>query len=428
MLTRLLVPRNLFNPLTVFTGIWLLTFALYELDRVLGFFNIGLTEYAGFMFVFSFVSFFIACSQGMVTARRLISDKAVAIRDKELDKLTNMNWLLLPIFASGVLWKYGIAGLSYGAFSENLSLIRQDALTGEFSFPLLCRLMTLSGYLIVLNLGVLYTLRPRPQYIVMMIVSILLSFVNDATTAGRGATFNSILLLASTGAMASSVRRGRLEIRPIVGATGVLIVGLLLTSTILYLRSDRSVSFFDRLVFDNYVYLTGAVPATSIFIEQPWPKEVPLQWTLAGLYQLVDTVMAPVFGWTFVSDSESFQTYYASITNIGPFNSACHIAYFYSDLGELGVIFLSACLGFFSGYAFQKALRQQRIVDIQLSALLIFAVFFTVRGILTNGMVFWVCLAMLVIQHRFVQSLATLRRPEMNSIGSPRVSHPQNSG
>jgi len=166
----------------------------------------------------------------------------------------------------------------------------------------------------------------------------------------------------------------------------------------LYLRSDGTVTFVERLLVDNYIYTVGPVPALTHYLENPWPRDVPGQWTFAGIYQAADTLLGLV-GSGRILTPETFQTYYAPITDLGPFNVASHVVYFYSDLGAVGVVLFSSVMGLVTGYAFIRALRTKRVSDIQTASLLMFLQIFSVRGVVTNGVMFWVCLVFVAVQH-----------------------------
>jgi len=67
-----------------------------------------------------------------------------------------------------------------------------------------------------------------------------------------------------------------------------------------------------------------------------------------------------------------------------------------------GIIILPYILGFTSMHLFFKALHKKRILDIELAALLMATVVFTVRGIYTNGPFFWFAIVVILFQQRLL--------------------------
>lgn len=399
--TRLLCNGMPFNPLSAFFGVWLFGLGLYELDRVFEIFYVRLSEDANSLLILSFAWFFIAAILGMIIAIRVVRARALSIDDKQLNVIYKVTLLLFAVFLTGVMWKYSIVISKYGALFENLPDIRQEAFTGELTFPFISRLMTVLGYMVVLNLSILAVFRRKAKFISLLVVAILLNFLNDSTTGMRGSTVNSVLFLVSAVLLSGTVLMKRIGIKHLLMGTCILLGGVLLVTGILYLRDGGARSFLERLTRDNYVYTVGTIPSLSVFIDNPWPASVPGQWTFAGLYQLLDIVLANLIGVTLLS-AETFDTFYAPITRLGPFNSSGYLLYFYSDLREPGVVVFSALMGFASAYLFMKAVLQKQIVDIQLAALLMSLVIFSIRGIYTNGMSFWVTLTLVIIQHQML--------------------------
>jgi hypothetical protein len=160
----------------------------------------------------------------------------------------------------------------------------------------------------------------------------------------------------------------------------------------------------ERALLDNYVYMLSPILTTVHFLEHPWPGDLVGQWTFAGIHQTVDGVLASLGDRT--SAADSFGTYYAPVIDLGPVNVANYVVYLYSDFGESGVAVASGVMGLLAGWAFVRALRVKRIVEIQLAGLLMFLLIFSVRGLVTNGTMFWVSIAFIMIQHA-VLSLPT---------------------
>lgn len=404
--TRTALRGVFFNPLICFVVVWLLTFALYEFDATIGLFVVGPGTHETFLILLGLCSFVTGAVVAVLPAKR-VSPGPLAVQGGTLLNLSRLTLLLLPIFALGVAWKYVTVASVYGGLLLNLPEIRAAASLGLLSFPLLSRAMTLFGYVIILNLALLLVFRPRPLLVICCVGVVLLSLVNDMTTAARGSTFNAVLLL-TCGMLMATAARSQVAWRDIRISVSLFVLGLLLTTGVLYLRSDRTISFLGRLTLDGYIYLVGNVPAMAYFFDNPWPASLPLQWTFAGLYQLADMLMAPL-GIQSLSP-EVLATQYAPISSVGPFNSSAFLTYFHSDMGDIGVVLLSFLMGFICTYRFLVAIIRRRVLDIQIAALLMGLVIFSIKGIMTNGVMFWVTWIVVTLQDCAMRWGATATR------------------
>ena len=394
--TRIWLRDDWFNPLTAFFGVWTLNLALYELDRWLQVFNVRLSPLADSILSVSLISVFLGGGIGIMAGLLAAKEGPSDIDDVQLDRLQVIAALLFVVFVAGVAWRYAVTASTYGVLLENLSAIREAAYVGDIAAPTASRLMTLAGYLVILNLAVVVVFRPRAILLLLLIATVGLNFVSDLTVGVRGSTFNSALLVMTTALVALRVRQGRTRMSHFVTGAALGLTAVLLMTAMLYLRSDRSLTFIERFVVDNYVYTVGPIPALSHYFENPWPGDVPGQWTFAGVYQAIDSMLILLGGDRLLTP---FQTYYAPITELGPFNVAPYVQYFYSVFGVAGVILLSGLVGVVAGYAFVIALRTKQIAALQLASVLMFLVIFSVRGVMTNGIMFWVCLAFIATQN-----------------------------
>jgi len=397
-LTPVLCRGVVVNPLVVFSGVWLIDLALYDLDRVFGFFYVQLSEYAGLLLSLSLLLVFIGTALGLIVASDRIREDSPEVEHDRLGGLVGLTYVLTVIAAIAALWRYQTAVSAFGPLFENITRLRAASFSGVLTFSAVSRVLSLLGYVAVLNCGVLLGYRWVPKLAAAAVVVVAADFFNDAAVGMRGSTMNAILLLVTATLLALAIKRQRLRIIHLVAAGGTMLAGIALITVILYLRSGSPISYWGRLVTDNYVYLVGTVPSLSVFVANPWPVIAPGQYTFLALFQVVDWLGQSVSGMSPFAPG-MFATYYAPVTTLGPFNASGYLAYFYGDLREPGVIVLSLVMGFASGYAFMKALRRKRIVDIQVASLFLFLLIFSIRGVETSGIWFWMTLLAIGFQH-----------------------------
>ena len=409
--TRRVSPGLLFNPLVGFFGIWLLNLVFYEFDAFVKFFYVRLSPHAEALLGLSFTSYFIGAVVGMALLGRRTTTRPPEIDERSLGVLGNATLFALAVFTAGVLWKYHASTAAYGPIFGHLSEIRHDVVAGILKQPLLSRAMTLAGYLVVLNLGVLIAFRGGAALSLATLPIALLALLDDATTASRGFTFNVILLLVSTILLASGIRGRPVGLRSLAGAAAALATGLALTAIILHFRSHGSVSYLVGLVRESYLYFVGTVPALSVFSDHPWAISAPGQWTFAPLYLVLDRLGRHLFH-VAILQPDAYHTFYAPITHLEAFNSSSYLTYFYSDAGPAGTAILSGAMGLAAGVLFMRAMRLKRVVDIQVAALMMYLVLFSIRGIATNGPMFWITLGLVLGQHVILASGTRARTAE----------------
>jgi len=389
---------GLFHPSTVFLGIWLANFSFYALEGRFDMFHYELTPYAQWLFIASFITFFLGMLIVPMAPPGTKNKKSMAISDGQISFLYRTAKYLLVFYAFAVGFKYVILVAKYGNPFASLSQVRYDAWNKIIIYPEYLYLLTLPAYLMVLNLGILLALKKSKKVILLVAAALALAFLNDCTIGMRGGMTNFSLLLACSYFM-TYVSLGKKVTLKHVAELSLLAVGLLLVLTaMLYMRTDKSVSFGSRFVKDTYLYFVGTIPACGYFFEHPWGSSAPAIWTFGGIYKAADVLLGAA---GIPYSPTGLETHYAAITRVGPFNCSSHLTYYYSDFGEIGVIIVPYLLGFISSYLFLKALYYKRILHIQLASLLLATLIFSVRGIYTNGVFFWVVVILVVAQHLF---------------------------
>ena len=419
--TRKLCRDAIFNPLTAFFGVWLVDLGLYELDGYFRFFYVRLSEYATFLLVLSFTLVLIGGILGMIAVRRTAQDQVFGLDRQAFRGLVTLTYVCVGLAILAALWRYHVVVVNYGSLFRNLATVRHDAFAGTLTYPLLSRVMSLFGYVAILNIGVLLATRWRFSWLALGVLVVSADFINDATVGMRGSTFNAVLLLVTTVLTTLTIKLGRIGLRHLLAAGSAILAGLCLITVILYLRSGHFVglpSFRDRLLQDNYIYLVGTIPSLTVFLNKPWPTVVGGQYTFLPLFVGLDWISRHALGVALIPAAVG--TYYAPITK-GPFNSTSYLAYFYSDFRLPGIIVLSFLMGYVSNYAFMKAFRTKRLLDIQIASLLTFTMIFSVRGIETNGTAFWAILILLSAQHFALKVRRRWRPPHSHVARMPDI-------
>jgi oligosaccharide repeat unit polymerase len=407
VLSGIFYRKYFLNPIVVFFAIWLFSLLLYELDAHFKFFYVRLSSKAEIIFFISFFAFFIGSLTVALPLRNKEKNRTQpGIEDRQLGFLYKIVKITFFVFLGAVFCKYILLFQRYGNPFANLALIRMES-SGKFCFPLILRFLSLSGYLLILNLGILIVLHCNKKIVFLTLASLILSFLNAASIGGRGSAFLTALFFITTVLVALIIKYKKIKIRfLLMGIAGILICVLSLT-TVVYLRNDGKIAFMNRVIADNYLYIVGPIPATSFFIQEPWPSRLAGYNTMAGMYQLLDIASVSLFKINLLVPQD-LQSSFAKITNIGPFNTSSYITYFYSDFKEAGVVIFSYLLGLITTYLFFRAIFYRRIIDIQLLAIAMTNLLLSPRGILTNGINFWVILAVLIIQHRILTKPARI--------------------
>lgn len=402
--SRILFNLSVFNPLVIFFLIWTFVLLLYSLDIRHFFFYAEMSQKAEQFLIISFFFFLF----GYLTAAMYISKQKIAaslsLKNKSLKNIYTLTKFFSLIFFAGLAYKYSILLFTYGNIFDALPSIHEALRIGVLAYPIVARFLTLFSYLIILNLGILIFFAFNKKVVIFTMLIIIAMYFNDMTAGSRGSTFTGGLYLISIALVALVIKYKKLKFSHLISIVVVFLSIILLLTSIVYLRSDRTVSFMNRVLNDSYIYITGTLPSYSFFIDHPWESRLFAHNTIFGFYQLLDTILKFLSNNSLsILSPDDLRTYFAPITNLGPFNTTNYITYIYSDFGETGVILFNYFLGFISAYLYFKALKYKRIIDIQLSAIVVAGILFSPRGILTNGMSFWVTLIIVFIQHYYLR-------------------------
>lgn len=419
VITQIFFRKQLFNPLFVFFGIWLLALGLFEFNAKLNLFAVSISDKSILLMTLGFTAFFL----GGVTVSLAFRDTPdatvktdIALPNRDIGNLYKITAFALLMLILGVFWRFSDVIAVFGNPFSNLGAVRQTGHSGAFELATPARILTLFGYLAAINVGVLIVLKKSRLNFLLVIAILVLFYLNDITLGARGSTVNAAILLISAFLITKTVSPGGLKMTNLAQGVAIFAIGLGLITSILVLRSDREISYQERLKTDNYIYLVGTLPATSSFFDDPWPSTLPGQWTFAGLYQAADLVVKNGIDVPIIQPG-TYQSSYAPILYFGPFNSSTFFTYLYSDFRETGLMFLSFMLGLISVFTFLIALNKKRLIDIHCAALMMFVIVFTIRGIPTNGIMFWTTLALVIAQFHILRA-AYIPRNQPNRIKS----------
>lgn len=408
-LSKPLYKGNLFNPLIAFFSIWFLSFSLYELDDHFRLFYVRLSPKAELLFILSFVCFFFgALSFSLFRASRVEGTREAKTPQPvfSISSVFTITWIALALFLFGVGYKYFLLMRQFGNPFAALGAIRMASVSGELSFPFFVDILTILGYFVVANLGVLLIYDSRKKTIASLIlVSLVAAYLKDTTVAGRGATLINGLVLLCTAFSAAIAKGVRLRWKHYLAGLGAAVGVLLGITTILFFRGGNSLTFWEGVSKHNYLYVVGPIPAFSVFLDEPWPSRLPGLQTMRGVYGLADMVGRQAFS-TPIFGKEDVQTSYARVTKEGPFNSSGHLTYYHSDFGDLGVVVICFLLGLLGSYFFYRALHFRRPLDMQLFAWIMVYLIFSIRGVLTAAPYFWITLLLMIVQQELLKGAA----------------------
>lgn len=405
---------HLFNPLTVFFGIWTLTLILFKLDIYFKIFTSGLTLNAQYVMATSFILFFLgAVTVALYTKKREI-DKLVSINIKQLDLLTTTSALVLLVFFIAVIIKYLILIPRYGNPFVNIESIRIDFFDGSLIFPFYLSVVTTFGYLAILNLGILAVFKRNKSTLLMILFAFVLVFLNDSTTGMRGGLLNYIVLFLSGVMLSIIVRNIKIGIRHMFYLICACIFFLMTMSIIFFYRSGGDVSYLEGLYKHNYIYLTSIVPTYSYFLDNPMPSNSFGIRTFQGLYEMLNMSLKP-FDYILFAEAD-FKTFYAqNIIGNYPFNTAPYLTYLHSDFGLPGLLVSSYLMGLFSTFLYFKMIVAKRIIDIQFAVIAIAILIMSVRGIYVSGKSFWIMVGLVFLQHMFLKVIDVAQNCKVKS-------------
>jgi hypothetical protein len=256
------------NPMFCFFLIWTADFALLTLDRYIGIFFLHVTPGSERMFMLNFA----ALGAGMILMAVALAPRngQRAFSSACISRLWSCNRLLIAIYALGVLAKYGVLVSRFGAVGF-LASSRLLIGRGEFDFPAICKLLTLPGYLLSLNLGVIAARERRWTPWAVFAVVEAAAAINDMPTGYRGESFSFPLYLSSSLALTTAASGRAIKLRHLAvgGLAALTLVFALLTVHLAAYWSRATtednpyLSGLQAPIVYNYIDLVGTIPAAA---------------------------------------------------------------------------------------------------------------------------------------------------------------------
>lgn len=411
LLTKRLFHGQLFNPLTVFFGLWSFTLVLFRLDTYFNVFTSGISLKAQYVMAASFLLFFLGViTVALYTKKRKI-DELVSVNIRHLDFLTKTSALILLAFLIAVIIKYLIIIPRYGNPFVNMESLRTDFFDGSLTFPFALSIMTTFAYLGILNLGVLAVFKRNKSTLLMILFAFIFVFLNDSTTGMRGGLFNYFILFLSGVMLSVIVKNKKIGIRYMSYLVCACVFFVMIMTVIFYYRSGGDVTYLEGLYKHNYIYLTGVVPTYSYFLDNPMPSKFFGIKTFQGLYEMLNMFLKP-FDYILFTEAD-FKTYYAkNIMGPLPYNTSPYLTYFHSDFGLTGLMISSYAMGFISAYLYFKMIFTKRIIDIQFAIIAVAVLFVSVRGMYVSGKSFWVMVGLVLLQHMLLRRIDKTQKCE----------------
>ncbi|OGF50364.1 MAG: hypothetical protein A2231_02400 [Candidatus Firestonebacteria bacterium RIFOXYA2_FULL_40_8] len=394
--------KKILNPSLIFFIVWFVDFIFYQIDQsYYGYFT-PISTRAQIIFIVSAIFFLI----GTFTVKRtngLINNVENVINDLQLNLLYKICKFIMPVFIISIIAKCVIFVKRYGNPFQSMILIRDEYVQGVFNFPFhLDFIINVCGYLLVLNLVIIYMLKKNKKILLFIVIAFLGVFINDFTVAGRGWTLVWFFMLIGVIFMTYNVVNIKFKLRHITVPTFLAAIFTVMIYIIFGLRSQKSdVSFYGMVVLNTFQYFVCNISSYGYFVSNPLPSGVFGYYTFGGLYKIFDDIINSIFSMHIYPTYDSYY-YYANISD-GPVNSSIHLSFFYADFGIAGVILISFLWGLLASYLFYKLIYRKRIIDIQLAAIAISTILFSVRGIYGEGRFFWMLILLVFIQHKYIK-------------------------
>lgn len=429
--------NELLTPAVLYFAIWLGMFLLYDFDNnTIGLFSpshsYDVSPFATRLFAESFVFFFVGVfivDTMMSPVGRLVERRQIVGISRELpsqeDTLFRLTKLFAVLFVLGVIIKYAILVQQYGVNPlEILDEIRRAKAMNldQRSFPFVLGFQSIAANMLFLNLGVLLATSKKRSVKYLVLFMLVFAYLDDTTGADKGSIKLALELLFTWFITAATLENQRLPLKFYTKIGGVFVLFFLLLSSITFLRTlpvmssnlviGGTFSLSNEgevlsFVLGGHVYnnLLGNIPSTAWMFDNPALSIYPGDNTFVDVYRILDSILNSIFGHGLFSDADRLQKiigYQANLGEYGIFNTVSHLGYYYSDFGELGVIVFSLLLGLFSSYFYERARQYKHVPSIQIAAMLMATIVYTVRSVLYAGANFWLTLPLIVIQARLL--------------------------
>lgn len=389
--------RTLYSPLGLYAAAWAALVALYLIQGVLGFDFIAVRPWAWFIVIVSTVAF----SLGSLVGTGLSFSSARESRESQLDlshlpdRLPPILYLFVALGVLAIAIKWSILLDMYGSVPNaiaNVGALRARAVRGEFSYPVVTRILVLFLYPPLLFATVL--IRKRRRYVAVVLGLLFLLFLDDLSIAARGHTAFGFSLVAIGYLLTVLVDpKGsiRESVGKVIGATTVALVGM---NIILVIRTNfdggpaATVLAIARLI---YRYAVGPLPAFSWVLPEGSLSGYPGAYTFGGLFRMFNQLTGVALGTQFFPRPPKPT---AQIP-LG-FNSYPHLWALYSDFGFVGMGLLLCGLGVVSAYAYSRLLDSPTLLTHVATALLLVLIVWTPRDVTTFWVSYWVLLILTV--------------------------------
>jgi hypothetical protein len=135
------------------------------------------------------------------------------------------------------------------------------------------------------------------------------------------------------------------------------------------------------------------------------------------LEQLFDRAFLPFFAY----DHYNVELHAYISPDYNVFNTANDLTYVYWEDGEIGLSIYMHVLGVLASYVFVRAVRNRRILDAQLLAILMTTLVMNARGIYFSAVGFW---AAVLLQAALLRHLQEAPAGAAETINASRVTSP----
>lgn len=390
--------QTVFSPLGVYAAAWGGLIFLYQMDWVIGFQFIAVSPLAWFVVIASVVVF----AFGSILGTGLVSERMGAAYNDSFnlehlpDRLPPILYLFAFLGIIGVLVKWIILLEMFGSVSNavaNVGTLRAQAVSGEFSYPVVTRILVLFLFPPLLFVTLLY--RKNNRYLGLIFGLLFILFLDDLSIAARGHTVFGFTIVAM-GYLLTGLADPEINLRKSVAKIAVATIGLLLSVNVIFaIRSGFDAGFYGYLMATFrtiYRYAAGPLPAFSWVLSKESLSGYPGAYTFGGLYRILNYLTSPVLAIEPFSRPPKPD---AQIPN--GFNTFPHLWALYSDFGFVGALTALFTFGGLSGYVYSRFLTNPNLMTHVASVMMLLFAVWSPRDITTFWVSFWVLLSLALV-------------------------------
>ena len=385
--------RTVYSPLGLYAAAWGMLVILYLTQGLFGFDFIAVRPWAWFIMIVSVVAFSIGSVIG--TGMSATSQKKGTDPRPDLTHLPERLPLVMYLFVAlgiiAIVIKWWILIDMFGSVPQaitNIGTVRARAVRGEFSYPVVSRILVL--LLFPPLLYATFLCRKNRRYVALVFALLALLFFDDLSIAARGHTAFGFSIVA-VGYLLTVVIDPDGSVRWSVGKViASTILALLSMNLIFAIRSGFQAGLTEYVLVSFksvYRYAVGPLPAFSWILPERSLSGYPGAYTFGGLYRILNHLTSPLL------ETQLFPRPPKPDAQIPlGFNTFPHLWALYSDFGFIGMLVLLCGLGAVSAYTYVRLLTNPTLLTHVATALILVFIVWTPRDVTTFWVSYWVVL------------------------------------